>query len=99
MLEDHLINQHLKELEKLLHAVANQSRLIILFELSQGPKDTSTLMSILKMDSPNISYHLRILRSVDFIQIHKSGPKIFNALNTTALELFIEKFKSIFKQD
>ena len=64
----------------LLKAMANEWRLIILCQLSEGEKTVSELQSVLGLSQSALSQHLAVLRREKIVSARKSAQSVFYSL-------------------
>ncbi len=60
----------------LLKAMANESRLMILCQLSEGEKTVSELQSLLGLSQSALSQHLAVLRRERIVKARKQGQSV-----------------------
>ena len=65
---------------ELLKAMANEWRLIILCQLSEGEKTVSELQSILGLSQSALSQHLAVLRREKIVSARKDAQSVFYSL-------------------
>jgi len=74
-----------------LHALANENRLLLLCQLSQGEQSVAELEALLDIHQPTLSQQLGVLRAEGLVQTRRDGrriyysvadPKILTLLNT-----------------
>lgn len=61
-------------------ALAEPVRIAILYELSDGPRNVSQIVSALEMNQTTVSRHLRFLRDRGMVTSERSGPNVIYAL-------------------
>jgi DNA-binding transcriptional ArsR family regulator len=74
------------DLEKLLKALADETRLKILRELSKRPDSTQRLAIKLKLTEAGISKHLKLLYQVGLVSKHRQGNYIMYQLDKNAID-------------
>lgn len=62
-----------REVAKILHALANPSRLLLLDELRNGPLTVGELTDALGMEQSAVSHQLRHLRDLGFVLAERQG--------------------------
>ena len=62
-----------------LRALANEDRLLLLCQLSQGEKSVSELEALLEIRQPTLSQQLGVLRSEGLVSTRREGKRIFYA--------------------
>lgn len=65
---------------ELLKAMANEWRLIILCQLSEGEKTVSELQAILGLSQSALSQHLAVLRREKIVSARKEAQSVFYSL-------------------
>ncbi len=84
------------EATALFRVLANEDRLLLLCQLSQGEKSVGELEEILDIHQPTLSQQLGVLRSEGLVNTRRDGKRIFYsvvdpkvlALLTTLYELY-----------
>jgi DNA-binding transcriptional ArsR family regulator len=66
---------------QLFKTLGDETRLRILYELQQGPKNVTALVKKLKMPQPSVSHHLALLRMSDLVSTERSGKSIIYSIN------------------
>jgi DNA-binding transcriptional ArsR family regulator len=78
-----------KQQARLLKALANETRLRIIHNLSGGERQVGDLVSIIGCDQSTVSKHLATLRSVGVVEDERRGNAVFYRLLTPCvLEFF-----------
>lgn len=67
----------------LLKALANQDRLLLLCQLSQGAYCVSDLEEYLQIQQPTLSQQLAVLREEKLVSTRREGKKIFYTIAST----------------
>jgi ArsR family transcriptional regulator, zinc-responsive transcriptional repressor len=73
--------QDLEQLTGLFRLLSDRTRLNILFSLSQGEKNVTTLCQELNLPQPTVSHHLGLLRMSNVISNRRNGKQVFYSLN------------------
>lgn len=60
-----------------LRALANEDRLLLLCQLSQGEKSVSELEALLDIRQPTLSQQLGVLRTEGLVQTRRDGKRIY----------------------
>ncbi|HJV86362.1 MAG TPA: metalloregulator ArsR/SmtB family transcription factor [Noviherbaspirillum sp.] len=60
-----------------LRVLANEDRLLLLCQLSQGEKSVGELEEILDIHQPTLSQQLGVLRSENLVNTRRDGKRIF----------------------
>ena len=56
--------------------LADPKRILILYSLSEGPRNVSDLAAVLKMSQPAVSRHLKVLRERGMVTAIRLGPAV-----------------------
>ncbi len=65
-----------KEIADLLKLVANENRLLILCELSNGPQSVSSLLEKLNISQSGLSQHLALLKANGILDYDKTAQTV-----------------------
>ena len=70
----------------ILHAqvcsgLADPNRILILYELADGPHNVSDLSNTLEIPQPTVSRHLKILRERNMVVSERDGQSVFYGLS------------------
>lgn len=65
------------EATAVLHTLANENRLLLLCQLSQGEKCVSELEELLDLHQPTLSQQLGVLRTEGLVTTRRDGKRIF----------------------
>lgn len=75
-------------------AVADPSRILIVYELAKGPLNVGKLAKSLQISPSATSRHLKILRDSDFVVANRIGHKVEYSLRSPklidALDIFLD---------
>ena len=63
-----------------LRALANEDRLLLLCQLSQGEKSVSELETLLDIHQPTLSQQLGVLRAEDLVNTRRDGKRIYYSI-------------------
>ena len=78
----------------LCSAVADPSRISIVYELARGPKNVSSLAKSIDLSHSATSRHLKILKESEFVIARRNGHKVVYSLTSpkliNALDIFLE---------
>ena len=80
---------------RVLKALANQNRLILLDELSRGEKCVAELTKMVGLDMSTISKHLSILKAVGLVQDERRGAQVFYSLAAPCVLGFFDCVESV----
>ncbi len=91
-----VISKRSKEIAKLLKAIANETRLMILSYISENRLSVSDLQSLIKISQPALSQHLAKLRDEEIIIAEKEGQTIYYRIRNTDLLKVIKTLQTIY---
>src|SRR3954469_5071820 len=74
-------DQDLDQLTGLFRLLSDKTRLNILFLLSEGERNVTSLCDELKLPQPTVSHHLGLLRMSNVIANRRNGKQVFYSLN------------------
>jgi ArsR family transcriptional regulator len=80
---------------RILKALGNPNRLIIIDELSQGEKCVAELTEAVGLDMSTISKHLSVLKSVGLVRDERRGAQVFYTLLAPCVLGFFECVESV----
>ena len=80
----------------LLKAMANEWRLIILCQLSEGEKTVSELQAILGLSQSALSQHLAVLRREKIVSARKDAQSVFYSLAGDEATRVMESLHDLF---
>ena len=73
--------EHLYDLSELFKSLGDQTRLKILFALSEHEMCVCDIAALLDMTQSAISHQLRILKQIDLVKNRRDGKTIFYSLS------------------
>jgi DNA-binding transcriptional ArsR family regulator len=73
--------QDLEQLGNLFRLLSDKTRLNIVFLLSDGERNVTSLCEELKLPQPTVSHHLGLLRMSNVIGNRRNGKQVFDSLN------------------
>ncbi len=88
---------HYKRQARVLKALANETRLMIVDRLGQGECQVSELVRILGVDQSTASKHLAILRGVGVVDDERRGTAVFYRLLTPCVVDFFACASKVLK--
>lgn len=65
----------------ILRAMANQDRLLLLCQLSQGEKSVRELEDLLEIRQPTLSQQLGVLRKEGLVETRRDGKRIYYSVS------------------
>ena len=86
-----------KQQAKVLKALANESRLMIIDRLSQGECSAGELTQIIGSDQSTVSKHLALLRSHNIVEDRREGNVVFYRLLTPCVLNFFSCATQVIK--
>ena len=75
------MSQDLEPLVSLFRLLSDKTRVKILFLLTQGERNVSSLCAELRLPQPTVSHHLGLLRSRNLITNRRNGKQVFYGFN------------------
>lgn len=72
-----LMRKAAQEATSVLRALANEDRLLLLCQLSQGEKSVSELEELLDIRQPTLSQQLGVLRTEGLVNTRRDGKRIY----------------------
>ncbi len=73
-------------LDKKFRALSDPTRLAILRELRERPRNAGEIAERLSVAPSALSFHLRVLREADLVSDRRQGQFVLYALNTSVLD-------------
>ena len=89
--------QNAEQVPRLLKALSNQDRLMILCNLTEGEKNVSELEKILNIRQPTLSQQLARLRADNLVATRRAGKAIYYTLASGEAERIIELLYVLFR--
>jgi DNA-binding transcriptional ArsR family regulator len=84
---------------KLLKAMSNETRMMILCELLRGERSVGQLEERILVSQSSLSQHLARLRRYTLVCTRRSGQTIYYSLNGTEVPVMIEALYRLFCED
>ncbi|WP_256872857.1 ArsR/SmtB family transcription factor [Candidatus Entotheonella palauensis] len=81
---------------RLLKALANQDRLLLLCYLAEGEHNVSDLEALLQIRQPTLSQQLARLRADNLVETRRQGKEIYYRLASTEASAVIELLHELF---
>jgi DNA-binding transcriptional ArsR family regulator len=82
-LELELLRQSADAACKLMKALSNPDRLLLLCQLSQGEKNVGELEALVGITQPTLSQQLSVLRDEGLVSTRREGKNIYYCINST----------------
>ena len=76
---------------RLMKALGNPVRYLLIEELLAGPKSVGQLAEELNKEIATISQHLRVLRTLDLVRYETLGKQVFYRVKHPTLRRFMEE--------
>lgn len=83
---------------KLFKGFADQSRLLILATISDGPKTVTEIVDKTKLSQPNTSAHLACLLECGLIRKEKRGREVFYEVSSQEVSDIIRQAQKVLKK-
>lgn len=90
------MEENAAEAERLLKALANRHRLLILCQLAGGEKSVGELGQALNLRPPAVSQHLALLRADGLVQTRRDGQTIWYSIANGPAAKMIETLHRIY---
>jgi ArsR family transcriptional regulator len=78
--------------------LADPNRIMILYELSAGPKNVTELCSALSMPQPLVSRHLKVLRERGMVAFERKGTVIVYRLGDERLIQALDLLRAVMRE-
>ena len=78
-----LLRQSANAACKLMKALSNPDRLLLLCQLSQGEKNVGELEALVGITQPTLSQQLSVLRDEGLVTTRREGKNIYYCINST----------------
>ncbi|MBB5189896.1 ArsR family transcriptional regulator [Silvimonas terrae] len=79
-----------------LRVLANQDRLLLLCQLSQGEKSVSELQSLLDLQQPSLSQQLGVLRQENLVSTRRDGKQIYYRISDGRVLTLLETLYTLY---
>jgi DNA-binding transcriptional ArsR family regulator len=79
-----------------LRLLANEDRLMLLCQISQGEKNVSTLESLTGIRQPTLSQQLGVLRTEGVVSTRREGKQIFYSLSDPHIEDLLQTLYNLY---
>ena len=96
------MNQHLEQEVGRLHAeicagLADPTRILILYELAERPRNVTQLAEALGLSQPMVSRHLKVLRERGMVLASRQGPAVEYTLGDHRLIEAMDLLRSVLR--
>ncbi len=78
--------------------LADPNRIMILYELSGGPKNVSELVNALGMPQPLVSRHLKTLRERNMVKTERRGTVIIYSLGDERIVQALDLLRAVMRE-
>ena len=85
-------------LAQMFRILGDETRVRILIELQDGPRNVTELCKKLKAPQPTVSHHLSILRMGELVESRRSGKEIFYSISDLERHKYAKAFGTLLKQ-
>lgn len=76
------MNKNAKKAEALLKILANQKRLLILCDLTEGRKSVGELAAMVNLSHSALSQHLSKMKNLNLVEDSKEGQEVFYSIKS-----------------
>jgi len=90
--------EHFKKQARVLKALANESRLMIVDRLSRGDCSAGELTKLVGSDQSTVSKHLAVLRSHGIVEDRREGNVVYYKLLTPCVTSFFGCAMAVLKE-
>jgi len=98
MPETHALSQEIHQLHAdICSALADPSRILLLYALSERPYTVKDLASLLSISQPGTSRHLKILRERGLVRAVRQGPSVEYSLNDPRLIQALDLLRGVLR--
>lgn len=84
------MRQHAEEAARLMKAVGNESRLMVLCALADGEMSVGELLERVDLSQSALSQHLAVLRREELVSTRRESQSIFYTLSSTKASLLVK---------
>ena len=84
---------------RLLRALANPDRLLLLCQLSQGEKSVGELEDLLGILQPTLSQQLGVLRQEDVVTTRRAGKQIYYSVKDAKVLVILDQLYALYCGD
>ncbi|RJX33752.1 MAG: transcriptional regulator [Oxalobacter sp.] len=84
------------EATEVLRVLANEDRLMLLCQLSQGEKSVSELEELLDIHQPTLSQQLGVLRSIGMVNTRRDGKRIYYSIADEKILVLLETMYGLY---
>lgn len=77
------------------NGIANMTRIMIIYNLADGPKNVSELSKLLELPQPTVSRHLKIMRDCGIVLAGRSGQTVMYSLKDNRIIQALDLLRSV----
>ena len=92
------LDDSITALAQMFRILGDETRVRILMELQEGPRNVTELCKRLKAPQPTVSHHLSILRMGELVHSRRSGKEIFYSISDLDRHKYSKAFGTLLKQ-
>jgi ArsR family transcriptional regulator len=92
----HLMRTAASQVTSLLFSLANENRLLLLCQLSQGEKSVGELEDLLDIHQPTLSQQLSVLRSEGLVDTRRDGKRIYYSVSDPKVLTLLETLYALY---
>jgi len=85
-----------KEAASVLRTLANEDRLLLLCQISQGEKSVGELEELLDLHQPTLSQQLGVLRAEGLVETRRDGKRIFYSIADQKVLALLETMYALY---
>lgn len=93
------MHRHARDASRLLKAMSNEKRLLILCQLVGRELSVGELQSCIKLSQSALSQHLALLRETELVETRRAGQTIFYSLPTGPVRRLMHTLYDIYCGD
>jgi ArsR family transcriptional regulator, virulence genes transcriptional regulator len=94
-----MLQQNAKRASRLLKALSNEHRLMVLCQLAEGEKSVSEIERLVGLSQSALSQHLARLRRDDLVRTRRQAQAIYYSLNGSEATRVIETLHRMYCDD
>lgn len=91
-----LMRASAREVSTVLSALANENRLLLLCQISQGEKSVSELEALLDLHQPTLSQQLGVLRTEGLVSTRRESKRIYYSVSDQKLLTLLNTLYSLY---
>jgi ArsR family transcriptional regulator len=91
-------NKSYKQQARVMKALANETRLLIVDRLYKGECTVGELTALTRLDQSTVSKHLSVLKAHGIVEDRREGSRVFYALRTPCVVKFFSCTSEVLRQ-